>query len=177
MAQLAKCLLCKHKELSLDPQHLCKKWVQWHMPGTPALGRWKQEHSQSLLSNQSSWIAKPRWEKLFQKTGWNPIEQNTRYRTLASVSMYVHTYTCIHKHIHDTKETEKDGSHLNVKGRKGGRDPLTHTHEVGEGGSHILASEGQLVSAIYYYLCTYKTKAALEWVCTCSNKTLFIKIK
>lgn len=37
---------------------------------------------------------------------------------------------------------------------------LTHTHAVGEGGSHILASVGQLVSAIYYYFCTYKTKAA-----------------
>lgn len=85
--------------------------------------------------------------------------------------------TCIHVYINTymTQKRERDGSHLNVKGRKEGRDPLTHTHEVGEGGSHILASEGQLVSAIYYYLCTYKTKAALEWVCMCSNKTLFIK--
>ena len=54
MAPLTKCLLCKHKELSLDPQHLCKKWVRWDMPGTPALGMWKQKNSQSLLNNQSS---------------------------------------------------------------------------------------------------------------------------
>lgn len=38
MLQLAKYLLCKHEDLGLDPQHLCKKWVQGHIPVTPSSG-------------------------------------------------------------------------------------------------------------------------------------------
>lgn len=37
MACLIKCLLCKHKDLSLDSQHV-QIHVQWHMSVTTVLG-------------------------------------------------------------------------------------------------------------------------------------------
>lgn len=86
MAQQAKCLLCKSKDLNLDPQYPFKAGSSstplfiLSIGGVETGGSQEQE----LAGQQSSrnGVLQLQWETLCQKARWKVVEENSRSRPL-----------------------------------------------------------------------------------------------
>lgn len=60
MAQGIRCLLQKHENLILDPQH-CVRRQAWEYLSVAVLGRQRQEAPRSLLASQASQLVSSRF--------------------------------------------------------------------------------------------------------------------